>query len=723
MKKPELLAPAGNLQSFYAAVASGCDAVYLGGKNFGARAFSNNFDNDSILEAVNYAHLYGVKVYVTCNTLIYEDEVEEFMEYIDFLHSSSVDAVILQDIGMLDLIRKTYPNLEIHASTQMHIHNLEGVKLLEKLGVKRVVLARETSIEEIKKIKENTNIDLEIFVSGALCMSYSGQCLMSSLVGNRSGNRGSCSQSCRMKYDLYSDDKKVSDNKYLLSTKDLNTLEYLGELIDIGIDSIKLEGRMKSPEYVYQVASLYRKAITSYYETGKVFIDKEELKKLQIIFNRNFTKGFLFNEKNDLFLNSFRPNHMGINIGEVISYSNNLVTVKLSDSLNRLDGIRIIGDNDSGQTITKMYKNNKSVDSAYKEDIITFNIEGQFKKGNILVKTSDYNLTKEIDNIIKLNQRKVDINIKVICLLNQKIKLIVDDIELTSEDIVESSLKAPISKEKIIEQISKLGNSVYQAKVEVIMDDNIFVRINTLNELKRQMIDLLNNKQLYKIPYKKCKYDITLNSYKEEKGFNVLIKNIEDYELIKNKSIKNIYMYENIYNKINIKNKILALPRVIINHKDYEEELLIGELGSINKYKNIVSDYSLNVVNSYSVAFLNSLGVKRVTLSYELKDYQIKNLIDNYKLRYNELPNLELIVSSIPEVMITKFNLIKYYKIDNGYLLDSFNNKFKIEEDNDLMKIYHYKKIEEDNYNKYFDIGINTLRIHIEDKEDIKKLN
>ena len=325
MKKPELLAPAGNIESFYAAINAGCDAVYLGGKVFGARAFSNNFTNEQILEVVNYAHLYGVKVYITCNTLIYEDEVESFMEYIEYLHKISVDAVIIQDIGMMDLIRKTFPNLEIHASTQMHIHNLEGAKLLSSLGIKRVVLARETSIEEIKKIKESTNIDLEIFVSGALCMSYSGQCLMSSLIGNRSGNRGSCSQSCRMKYDLYNDETKLSSDSYLLSTKDLNTLEYIGELIDLGIHSIKLEGRMKSEYYVYQAVKLYRSAINSYIENKKVNIDCKEVEKLQTIFNRNFTKGFLFNESNDNFLNSFRPNHMGIKIGDVIDYKNNLV--------------------------------------------------------------------------------------------------------------------------------------------------------------------------------------------------------------------------------------------------------------------------------------------------------------------------------------------------------------------------------------------------------------
>ena len=223
MKKIELLAPAGNMDCLKAAVMAGCDAVYLGGNHFGARAFSKNFTDTEIVEAINYCHLYGVRVYVTVNTLIYDDEVEEFLKYIEFIHKNNVDAIIIQDLGMFDLVRKTFPKLEIHASTQMHIHNLEGAKLMEELGMQRVVLARETSIKQIEEIKKNSNVELEIFIHGALCISYSGQCLMSSLIGGRSGNRGTCAGSCRLKYDIVSvDGKKINSKEYPLSTKDLN---------------------------------------------------------------------------------------------------------------------------------------------------------------------------------------------------------------------------------------------------------------------------------------------------------------------------------------------------------------------------------------------------------------------------------------------------------------------------------------------------------------------
>ena len=278
MKKIELLAPAGNIEALKAAIQGGCDAVYIGGDHFGARAFSKNFNNEEIVEAIKYAHLYGVKVYITVNTLIYDNEVDEFLQYIEFIHKNNVDAVLIQDLGMFDLLRKTFPNLELHASTQMHIHNLDGVKLMERLGMKRIVLARETSIDDIKNIVNNCRAEIEVFVHGALCISYSGQCLMSSLIGGRSGNRGTCAGSCRLKYDVIdNNNQKLNKNNYPLSTKDLNSLEYVGELIDAGVSSLKIEGRMKSKEYVYKVVSIYRKAIDSYYKNGKVIIDDNDM--------------------------------------------------------------------------------------------------------------------------------------------------------------------------------------------------------------------------------------------------------------------------------------------------------------------------------------------------------------------------------------------------------------------------------------------------------------
>ena len=215
MFMPEVLAPVGNMNCLKAAINAGCDAVYLAGRNFGARSFAGNFSNEELVEAINICHLYGVKVYIAANTLIYEREVNTFLDYIRFIHKIGADAVIVQDLGMMDLIRKKFPNLEIHASTQMHIHNYEGALLAQKLGIKRIVIARETPIDVIEKIKRELNIEVEVFIHGALCVSYSGQCLMSSFIGKRSGNRGQCAQPCRLNYKLKKDNgcKKIKTTK------------------------------------------------------------------------------------------------------------------------------------------------------------------------------------------------------------------------------------------------------------------------------------------------------------------------------------------------------------------------------------------------------------------------------------------------------------------------------------------------------------------------------
>jgi len=711
--KPELLSPAGNFECLKAAIEAGCDAVYLGGKLFGARAFSNNFNEEEIKEAINYAHLYGVRVYVTVNTLIYEREVENFMDYIDFLYKNNVDALIIQDIGMMDLIRKTYPTLELHASTQMHIHNIEGVKLVEKLGLKRAVLARETDIDTIKYIKENTNIELEIFIHGALCISYSGQCLMSSLIGNRSGNRGSCAGSCRQKYNLISNNKKINKEEYLLSTKDLNSLENIGKLIDIGVNSLKIEGRMKSKEYVYMVTKLYRKAIDSYIKDKKVSIDKEELENLKTIFNRQYTKGFLFNEANDKITNSYRPNHLGVEIGTVINNKNGFIDIKLTDKLNINDGIRFL-DNDYGFIVTQMFKNKKRVNNAYKE-IISIPCKEKINVNSKVVKTTDYLLNKEIDNLINSNSRKVNITGKLEVFIDKPLTLVLKDSlnEIKVEgNTVEKSINQPISYERIELQIKKLGNTVYKLdNLEIIGDKNIFISIKDLNDLKNKAVEMLNEKRLYKYHYVKKDYFIDVPDYKKEKNINIYLSTVEQYNKIKKYPFKSIYLDEDIYNMINDDRKILRLERVINEYHNYDCKLLVGELGSVNKYSNIETDWSLNVTNSYSVALLHSFGVNKITLSYELTDTQITQIIDGYKKRYNKHPNLEIIIYGKEEAMISKFNLNKLYGVENSYLQDRYNNLYPIIVKNNLMKIYNYKTRKLDT--NYFDLGINSIRYNI----------
>lgn len=716
MHRNELLSPVGNMECLYAAINAGCDAVYLSGINFGARSFAGNFNNEELISAIKTCHLYGVKVYVTVNTLIYEPEVERFMKHIDFLHSNNVDAVIMQDIGMIDLVRRTYPNLEIHVSTQAHIHNLEGVKLCEELGVKRVVLARETPIELVEEIKKNTNIEIEIFVHGALCMSYSGECLMSALIGGRSGNRGTCAQICRQPYELEIDGKIVNTDKYLLSTKDLNTLDYIGELIKSGVDSLKIEGRMKRPEYVYLVTSLYRKAIDNYASFGETRITDEDIKNLKKIFNRQFTKGFLFNEENDLYTNSYRPNHVGVEIGKVLDYKKGQAIIKLTDDLNINDGIRIIGNSDTGSIVTIMYKNGSIVKSATKGDIISIPIKEKIDKSSIVAKTTDYKQLIEIQNKININ-KKIKIKGKCILKKGEPLRLLVTDykneVSLVSDYIVESAIKTETTKYRIEEQLKKLGDTIYEFdSLDIDIDQNIFVPINKLNELRREVMHTLDEIRMYKTDYKKEKYEISVDNFEKREEKSVLISTYEQYLKIKDK-YDTIYVdNEELFNKINDKKCVLKLNRVIEHLKNYDTRLLVGELGSVYKYKNIDTDFSLNVTNSYSVAFLHSRGVKKITLSHELNYKQIRELVKNYEERYKSHPNLEVIVDANIEVMVCKYNMLNKYKKQEGYLIDRFKNKYKIKIKDNLMYIYNFKrrKLEEN----YFDIGINSIRVNLD---------
>ena len=711
MRRPELLAPAGSFDSLKAAVEAGCDAVYLSGKLYGARSFAANFSNDELIKAFNFCHLYGVKVYVTVNTLIYEDEVNNFIKYIEFLYKNGVDAIIIQDIGMFDLIRKIYPNLEIHISTQMHIHNLEGTKLMEELGAHRVVLARETPIELVEEIKNKTNIELEIFVHGALCVSYSGQCLMSSFIGGRSGNRGTCAQCCRQPYSLYCNNKKISNDEYLLSTRDLNTLDNIGKLIDIGVDSLKIEGRLKRPEYVYLVVSTYRRAIDNYLKYGKTKITDKDLLELKKVFNRKFTKGFLFNTKNDEFINSYRPNHQGINIGKVIDIKGNLVYIKLIDSINVQDGIRCIGKKDIGMTIQVLKVNNKRVEHANSKEVVCIEMKELPNIGDNVVKTTDSVQLKNIESKINSNLRKVPVSISFDAHLNKNIIMTINNITVTSDYIVDKSMNYPTTLDSIKKQLNKLGNTVYKIdSIDINIDDDIFIPVKVLNDLRRDIINKLDCSRKKELQYNKSEYSIELKDYKHEKTKVLYLSDdkkidVKNYDSI---IVDDISKYNNQI--------ILKISRVNEKLNDYNNmNLLIGEFGSLYKYREnnyLVSDFSFNVTNSYSVAILHSLGIDKVTLSYELNDYQIEKIIKKYHERYNKHPNLELIVSDTPEVMILKYDIFNgiYNPHNNYYLKDKYNNKFEVKRKYDRTVIYNYKPLIKDQYDRYYELGINSLR-------------
>ena len=704
--KYEILAPCGNKEAFYAAIEAGCDAVYLAGKMFGARAFSNNFTNEELVEIINYAHLFDVKVYVTCNILIYENEVDKFLEYVGFLHKNNVDAIIIQDLGMVDLIHKTYPNLELHGSTQMHIHNLDGALMAKKLGLKRIVLARETPIEVIKDIKEKSGLEIEVFVHGALCASYSGMCLFAKSIGPRSGNRGTCSGCCRLPYDILDNNNNVlNEGKYPLSMRDLNTVSELDKLIDLGITSFKIEGRMKSPSYVYSTVSLYKEARDSYLNTKSLLINQKYLDNLNNIFSRGYTKGFIFNDKN--IINDKFPNHKGILIGEVIEYNKNYVSVKLFNNISIHDGLRIVNnDFEYGHILNEFKLNGKLVHEANKNDIIKFKVNKIVPVGSKIYRTLSYKIENEIDSIIKNKKRRIPISFTIEIRKNKNIILTVNDgnnsikVVGIKPDIANNK---PISKEDIKEKLLKVNETIYKVNdINIVLDKDLFIPISVLNNMKREILDKLSFKRLekYKKNYVKKEYYISVNDYKKCNKYTLFTNN--------KKYIDKKYSY--IYSE-ELSNTIKKLPKVINNYDDYSinNEYLVGEIGALNKFSNIITDYSFNVTNSYTVAFLHSLGVKRVTLSVEMNEKNIVDLINNYKIRYNSNPNLELIIKTRFEVMVLKYDLSIKYK-NCKYLKDRFNNKYLIVRKNNLTYIYDYKEKRINDYQKYFDLGINYLR-------------
>lgn len=734
MKKVELLSPVGNLETLAFAVHNGCDAVYFAGKKFGARKYANNFSNDEIVEAIKYCHLYGVKVYITVNTLVFDREIDEVIDYIKFLSLSGVDALIMQDIGLINLTHQMFPNLDIHISTQAHNHNDSGIKFFEGLGAKRIVLDREMSLEEIKKL--DTKLEKEVFVHGALCVSYSGCCLFSSLNGGRSGNRGECVASCRLPYELYKNDQKIkTDGDYLLSTKELNTLNHIKELIEAGITSFKIEGRMKSKEYVGFVTRLYRMAIDKYYNHEDPKISEEEIFRLKKLYNRQFTSGYLFNNAGKKLMNIYSPNHIGTELGEVISYDRQFIKIKLSDDLHQEDGIRL--SNGEGMIVNRLYNSKKLlVNSISKGEIAYLDNRVELKEKGKVLKTLDKNLIKELQ---KLEEKKVPIDIHIICKKDQNLEISVSDGEsniIKKGIVIEKAIKSPTTEERIILQVSKLGNTPFSInKLTFDIDDDIFVPIQKINDLRREVIEELiyireNKKRDIIIKEKLARTSHKTNS---KVRLNVLVRNEKQLITCLNKKVDNIYTDDKLlYSKYkNHQNIFLRLPRVNLKEPLYEnEKLVITEIGSIVNAKNndVVADYTINVTNSETISTLENSGIELVTLSPEVTDEYLYDT--NLKGS-----NVELIIYGTMELMIMKYCPLKMLENndDNNCNLCSLGNKYYLKNKNGdvfpILNTKHYTHIMHkeplnkiSHIQKYIDLGINNFRLELLD-EDEKTIN
>ncbi len=731
MKKVELLSPVGNKEMLYYAIHNGADAVYLSGKNYGARKFANNFTNEELIEAINYAHTYGVKVYVTVNTLTYEEELNSILEYIGFLYQNQVDALIIQDIGLIKKVRKYYPNLELHASTQCHTNNKEAASFFQKLGLKRVVLAREMSLEEIKKI--DIPIEKEVFVYGALCVCYSGCCLFSSLNGGRSGNRGECVGSCRLPYQLIKNNEVVkTDGQYLLSTKELNTLPNLKELLDANIDSLKIEGRMKSPSYVGYVTRLYRTLIDKYYNDEPLTLTKEEQINLKKLFNREFTKGYLFHDVD--IMNIKTPNHQGIPIGKVLSTTKDKIKIKImNDSLNQGDGIRF-QNNHEGMIINRLYDEKNLLKNSISSPNIAYldnikHIHGE----DIILKTTDFKLTKSLEQV---TEKKIPVDIYFEARKDKHLCIEIKDNQNRVEvlgDTPEIAINRNTTKEEVEHQLNKLGNTPYKASsIEVNIDTNLFINIKSINELRRKAVLELTSKRIHphqisSLPHIEEK-DSSLDKYPSQDKINIsiLTRNESQLKCALENQVDTIYTTDyNLYHTYkDYKNIYYRVPRIMNNHPNFENEnLLITEIGSLNHYQknnHLISDYTLNITNHNSIELLTENNVKRVTLSVELTDNQIKNIMKtNYPI--------ELVIYGRLELMVMKYCPLKkclnYCKNCKGsqdkfYLEDKEKNRYPMLRENCITHILH-KNITNKIFNisNYISYGIKNFRIELFDED------
>ena len=643
----ELLAPAGNMEALIAAISNGCDAIYLGMQKFGARAYSSNFDFESLKEAISYAHLRNVKIYVTMNTIVFENEIEAMKQQMHQLNEIGVDAIIVADLAAFDYLVNNFVDMEAHCSTQMGIDDLDGTLLFKELGAKRIVLSREVPIEKVKEIKKIAQIPLEIFVHGALCVSYSGNCLMSGLIGYRSGNRGRCVGSCRKEYEIIdkTTDEALGKN-YILSTKDLNTIDYIDDLKEL--DSLKIEGRMKEPAYVANVVSRYRRALD--YK-----ITEEDKTNLSKTFNRTFTKGYLFHEDKKDITNILRPNNYGYEIGRISNIVKGMYEIKLTKPLNQNDIIRISHNNeDIVLTVVKLYdKEGKLINRA--NDVGYIKIKEKLSKDDVVYLTKDYLYYKELESSLEKEFKRFNLDIKVNAQPNSKLIIEAEGLGFNylyeGEDILSEAINNPTTKEQVIKQFSRLNDTIFELNNVIYEECNVFIPAKLLNVARREIVQALYELKLNskKKSIKALKAKEKISFTPREPYFTASVTSKEQYDACVSCGIKEIYFDNTVRRNQN-------------DYKEKEGQLLIGGYGGIYHYRKtnpFITDYSLNVVNSDSCYELFKLGAKRVTLSYELNKTQIEDLIRSYYEKNDGYPALEMIVYGRAPMMFSKYCPLK----------------------------------------------------------------
>ena len=711
MNDIELLAPAGSIESLYAAVINGADAVYLGGSKFSARAYASNFDNEKMEEAVDYAHSYGVRIYVTINTLMKENEIYEAVEYAKFLYKIGVDAILVQDTGLFKMLKESIEDVELHASTQLTVHNGEGAKFFKDAGFHRIVLSRELSLKEIEYISKELNIETEIFVHGALCVSYSGQCLMSSMIGGRSGNRGRCAQACRLPYTLEGQKSKEIHKGYLLSPKDISGYDIIKDLLKTGTSSLKIEGRMKRPEYVAGVVSEYRNAIDSLKKNKSIDYKRGDKTLLKLFNREGFSNAFFYKNTGKDMMAYNMPKNSGIKIGTVAKNE-----VKLTENLSKGDGIRY--SNEKGFTVSKILVNNNEVTHAQAGDTVRI-FPKQYKNGDVLYKTSDSELNSSLKETFsdKYN-RKIYLNAKVTFKVGSPLTISTEynGKQYKAEGkVVENAINKPLSMGKVNDNLLKSVDNPYKfSKIDYDFFEDGFLPVSAINEVRREILEEINNYEIKKHKKVIKKPEIKQRSVKaktEEEVYYIaysknqlkalLDNNVEnvvvdiwshDLDSITVEDLKNI-SGRNVYLKVPniIKQEFNSICRTVDEVLPSVKGLYTANLGIVNKYRGkteLIGDYKLNIMNSKALEFYSDYYNIPV-LSEELTRKEMKDICKKVScdIGYTIYGRTELmineycVVGSIAGGKNSNTPCNRACERDKFILIDRMNEKFPVKTD------------------------------------------
>lgn len=656
ISQAELLSPVGSMESLYAAVQNGCNAVYLGGKDFSARAYANNFSKEELETVCDYCHLRGVKVYVTVNTVYKKGELNGFLSFIDGLYAMGVDALIMQDLGAAMAAKEKYPDLPLHASTQLTANSLEDVEYLYDLGFSKVVLSRELTLGEVSHIASHARAQIETFIHGALCVSYSGQCLMSSMIGGRSGNRGRCAQTCRLPYSLCDRGGEITKG-HLLSTKDMCTLAILPQLLASGVASFKIEGRMKNPEYVAGVTAIYRKYMDlaqqdpAHYQVGL----KDEKILLQLFNRGGFTTGYYEEIAGADMMSVERPKTWGLKCGFVDQYipKYHKVMIRTRENMVPGDGIEIWTSQGEhvGTQITKPSRAG---------EVITISLEGGIEKNDAVYKTFDKALQDEWKKTWQKDERKIPVWGECRAKIGESITFKLYDntgnaVFVTGTEVMPAK-NQPLSKEELQERLSKLGGTTFSMEMlQVDMDDAIYVGIKELNALRREAAERLRQEILrksHRTPKESKLLHMARPAKVTRKKLSALVVNPEQFKaILKTDGLKRIYFEMNhafgafwqealALAKDQGIELFAAMPQIergITQHitKDLLAELLLSDIDGFlvrsggqfaqvrHSGKAVVVDYTLNVTNEKSLQTWLDAGAEQVCLSPELNAAEI----------------------------------------------------------------------------------------------------